>query len=172
MFDKLKGNSPSSNDAPAQPRPAPSPAPSFSTESPGSRSSSSETGNILSKDVSITGKIKLTGDISIDGNVDGEITTKGVVTINQNAVIKAIIKAGTIVVHGKIQGNLEATDRIELLRTSEIVGDIKAAVLKVDAGAVFVGSSEIGKTSLNSSKPVAAPEKKVASAPTANPAQA
>lgn len=146
-FDKLKRNT-DLNSAPSASNSAPESSSSFTKKEPsGSSASSTSSGNLLSKDVKIKGKVKLNGDISIDGHIDGEITTKGVVTLNQNAVITAMVKAGTIIVHGKVSGNLEAADRIEILRTAEVQGDIKSAVLKVDAGAVFIGSSSIGKAS-------------------------
>lgn len=167
MFDKLKGSAPGGE---SQPISQSEPATNFgSVEKSPTASSSTASGNKLSKDVSIKGKVKLAGDISIDGKVEGEIQTKGVVTLNQNAVINAIITAGTVVVHGKIEGNIEASDRIELLRTAEVIGDIKAAVLKVDAGAAFIGKSTIGKSSSSpgkaSSKPAPAPEKKEKASP-------
>jgi len=156
-FDKIKGNSSedTKKETYAQESAEAESYSAVETSMPSS-SDNGNSGNVLSKSVSINGKINLKGDIAIDGNIDGEINTKGVVTINQNAVINATIKAGTIVVHGKINGNLDAAERIEILRTAEVRGDIRAALLKVEAGAVFVGGSEIGdhkKSSNSSSKP-------------------
>lgn len=153
MFDKLKGNTP----APTPQAAAPTAAPSY--DSTPTYSAPAVSGNLLAKDVTVQGGIKLVGDITIDGKVDGEIFTQGTVTFNPNAVIKATVRAGAIIVHSKVEGDLEATDRIELHQTAEMIGDIKAAVLKVDAGAVFVGNSKIGKAAASpEAKP--APKKK------------
>ncbi|OYV05845.1 MAG: hypothetical protein CFE26_09470 [Verrucomicrobiales bacterium VVV1] len=58
--------------------------------------------------------------------------------------IRAEIKPGTVVVYGKIHGNITVTDRVELKAGAEIVGDIKAKTLAIDAGAIFVGKSTVG----------------------------
>ena len=106
--------------------------------------STPSSGNFVSKDVSISGKLKLSGDITIDGKLDGEISSKGIVTVSNNADIKANIFAKAIIVSGKVVGNLSATDRLEINQTAHVIGDAKAAVLKVEPGASFSGSCQVG----------------------------
>ena len=48
------------------------------------------------------------------------------------------------IVYGKVHGNLTATDRVELKASAEVVGDIKAKTLSIEAGAIFVGKSTVG----------------------------
>ena len=64
-------------------------------------------------------------------------------TVGENARIKAEIKTATVVVYGKVHGNLTATDRVELKSSAEVVGDIKAKTLSIEAGAIFVGKSTV-----------------------------
>ncbi len=137
-------------------------------QTPTSRQSSvpaSPSGNYVSKDVSISGKLTLSGDITIDGKLDGEISSQGVVTLSENAVIKADIHAVSIIISGRVEGNISATDRLEVLSTANITGDLKAGILKVDPGATFVGSCEVGP-SAKASAPKAAPAKQAAPAET------
>ena len=60
------------------------------------------------------------------------------------AHIKAEIKCGAVIVQGQVEGNITATDRIEICALAEVTGDIKAGALSMEAGAVFVGASAIG----------------------------
>jgi cytoskeletal protein CcmA (bactofilin family) len=130
--------------------PAASPAP------PAARPSA--TRNILSSDVEIKGTVKFTNDLVIDGKIEGEIQSNGNLTVGENARIKAEIKTATVVVYGKVHGNIIAADRVDLKSTAEVIGDIKAKTLSVEPGAIFVGKSIVG-----------APQENVA--PAANPAK-
>jgi cytoskeletal protein CcmA (bactofilin family) len=99
---------------------------------------------VLSSDVEIKGSVKFTNDLVIDGKIEGQISSEGNLTIGENARIKAEISTATIMVYGKVHGNLTATDRIELKASAEVVGDIKAKTLSIEAGAIFVGKSTVG----------------------------
>ncbi len=100
--------------------------------------------NVLSTDVEIKGVVKFTNDLVVDGKIEGEIHSDGNLTVGENARLKAEIKTATVVVYGKVYGNLTATDRVELKASAEVVGDIKAKTLSIEAGAIFVGKSTVG----------------------------
>jgi cytoskeletal protein CcmA (bactofilin family) len=100
--------------------------------------------NILSTDVEIKGTVKFTNDLVVDGKIEGEINSDGNLTVGENARIKAEIKTATVIVYGKVHGNITATDRVELKASGEVVGDIKAKTLAIEAGAIFVGKSTVG----------------------------
>jgi cytoskeletal protein CcmA (bactofilin family) len=116
---------------------------------------------VLSSDVEIKGSVKFTNDLVIDGKIEGQISSEGNLTIGENARIKAEISTATIIVYGKVHGNLTATDRIELKASAEVVGDIKAKVLSIEAGAIFVGKSTVGSPAQGAGQaaPPAAAEK-------------
>jgi len=99
---------------------------------------------VLSSDVEIKGIVKFTNDLVVDGKIDGEIFSEGNLIIGENARIKAEVKTATVIVYGKVHGNLTATDRVELKASAEVVGDIKAKTLSIEAGAIFVGKSTVG----------------------------
>jgi len=115
--------------------------------------------NVLSTDVEIKGKVKFTNDLVVDGLIEGEIHSDGSLTIGENARIKAEIHTRSVVVYGKVHGNITVTDRVELKANAELIGDIKAATISVEAGAIFVGKSTVGapsaqiSTNPKSSKP-------------------
>lgn len=100
--------------------------------------------NVLSSDVEIKGKVKFTNDLVVDGLIEGEIFSDGSLTVGENARIKAEIHTRSVVVYGKVHGNITVTDRVELKANAELIGDIKAATISIEAGAIFVGKSTVG----------------------------
>jgi len=100
--------------------------------------------NILSSDVEIKGTVKFTNDLIIDGKIEGEISSDGSLTVGENARLKAEIKTATVVVYGKVHGNITALEHVELKSSAEVIGDIKSKTLAIEAGAIFVGKSTVG----------------------------
>lgn len=162
--------------APAYP-PAPAPAPAYSSPEPAAPAAASAgsapqrpvgpSRNVLSSDVEIKGTVKFTNDLVVDGRIEGEIQSDGNLTVGENARLKAEIKTGTVVVYGKVHGNIIANDKVELKATAEVVGDIKAKTLSIEPGAIFVGKSNVGTPSTP-----AAAAKPAAAATTTQPAPA
>lgn len=184
VFKRYKGQDPNESPEPVAahtPEPSSPAAPSASAPAASSSPtpsaparSSSGTRNILSSDVDIKGTVKFTNDLVIDGRIEGEIASNGNLTVGENAKIKAEIKTSTVVVYGKVHGNITAADRVDLKSTAEVVGDIKAKVLSVEPGAIFVGKSTVGSpTSSTSKDPVSssapAAKKPQSSAPVTSP---
>ncbi len=149
MFQKVIGQTPSTT-APTAPPAAPTiptsmsaPAATSASAAP-ARPASSASRNVLSTDVEVKGTLKFTNDLIVDGRIEGEIHSDGNLTIGENARIKAEIKTATVTVHGKVHGNITATDRVDLKAGAEVVGDIKSKILTMEPGAIFVGKSTIG----------------------------
>ncbi len=175
IFKKLTGQGLPDDTAPAAPSPAPAPAPaanygapSPSAPAPASaapvsqapRQPAGPSRNVLSSDVEIKGTVKFTNDLVVDGRIEGEIQSDGNLVVGENARLKAEIKTGTVVVYGKVHGNIAAADRVELKASAEVVGDIKAKILTMESGAIFVGKSTVGTPSTpaqSGSKPAASP---------------
>jgi cytoskeletal protein CcmA (bactofilin family) len=76
-------------------------------------------------------------------------------TIGPNARVQAGLKAREIVIHGSIQGNVDATDKIDIKKEAKLVGDIKTSRIVIEDGAYFKGSIDISKAVIN--KPAAPP---------------
>jgi len=146
VFQKVKG-------PPATPPPPP-PAATSSPAAPASAAPapSSAARNILSTDVEIKGTVKFENDLVVDGKIEGDIKSQGSLTIGENALIKAEIKTRSVVIYGKCHGNITVTDRVEIKANAEVVGDIQAGTLSIEAGAIFVGKSTVG-TPKNSPAP-------------------
>lgn len=111
------------------------------SETPTARSHGAET--IVGTSVKLKGNIKSDGDIIVDGVITGEIKTKGAVMVGKNANILASVKAANVTVSGVVQGNIEATDRLEITESGKVLGDIATSVLSIAPGAVFTGKSQM-----------------------------
>jgi cytoskeletal protein CcmA (bactofilin family) len=99
--------------------------------------------NVLGSDVEIKGNIKFTGELTFDGKLDGEVHTDGTLHLGDSAVVNGNISAQTVIVRGKITGNINAKDKIEIKGKTELFGDIRAAKLAIEEGVTFVGKTEV-----------------------------
>ena len=100
--------------------------------------------NYLSKDVEIEGSVKFVNEFVFDGNLKGEISSvDGILTVGENADVRGEVKSKTVIVKGKVHGNITVQERCELHSHSQLNGDLKAARLVIEAGATFVGKSEV-----------------------------
>lgn len=98
----------------------------------------------IGKSVRIKGELQGSEDLLVDGMVEGTIALQeSRLTIGPNAKVKANVSARDIVVMGSIQGNLQASGRIELRAGCEVVGDLKSARLSVEENAVFSGKVDL-----------------------------
>src|ERR1700761_5515497 len=102
----------------------------------------------LGKNVTVKGQIFAREDLTIDGEVEGTVECHDHrLTIGPNARVLAGLKAREIVIHGSIQGNVEATDKIDIKKEAKLVGDIKTTRIVIEDGAYFKGSIDISKAS-------------------------
>ena len=103
-----------------------------------------ENTSILGPSAVFKGEFTFEGDARIQGTVEGTIVSKGEVRIDHGGHVKGNIHAATICVDGKVDGDLTATDRLELLANANARGDISTKSLIVVQGAAFVGHVSVG----------------------------
>jgi cytoskeletal protein CcmA (bactofilin family) len=120
----------------------------------------------IGKSVLIKGQIIGREDLVIDGEIEGTVELQEHrLTIGPNGRLKASVVARDIVVLGMIQGNVEATDKIEIKKDARLVGDIKTARIQIDDGAYFKGSIDITKVeTVKTAPPAPAPKPEPAQA--------
>ncbi len=116
-------------------------------------SNNGSTKNVLNSDVEIKGTLKFTGELTFDGKVDGDINSEGTLNLGDNAVVKGTVDVGSVVVRGKITGNVIAKDKIDIKAKTELFGDIRAAKLVIEEGVTFVGKSEVNPNKVSPSVP-------------------
>jgi cytoskeletal protein CcmA (bactofilin family) len=103
---------------------------------------------LIGKSVVIKGELSCSEDLYIDGQVEGTINPKGNrLTIGPNGRVKANVNACAVVVQGKLEGNIQASDRVDLKQSAVVTGDIATQRISIDEGAYFKGSVNIEKES-------------------------
>jgi cytoskeletal protein CcmA (bactofilin family) len=113
----------------------------------------------IGKAVKIVGQIYSKEDLYVDGDLEGTVEAlEHKLTIGPNGTVHASVKAREVVALGTIQGNVEATERIEIRKDAKLVGDIRTARIIIEDGAYFKGSIDIVKPEPGKAapKPVAA----------------
>lgn len=103
-----------------------------------------EFATILGADASFKGELSFDSGAKILGKFEGSIASKGKVLVADGSKCSASVKAKEVSVEGNIDGNVEATDRLELKPKGSIVGDITAARMVMADGASIDGHCRIG----------------------------
>jgi cytoskeletal protein CcmA (bactofilin family) len=119
--------------------------PIMSTTNPGK--------NVLGSDAEIKGNLKFSGELTFEGKLDGEIQTDGVLSLGDTAVINGNINAQSVVVRGKISGNINAKEKIEIKAKAELFGDIRATKLVIEEGVTYVGKTEVNPNKVSPTAP-------------------
>jgi cytoskeletal protein CcmA (bactofilin family) len=99
--------------------------------------------NFLNSDVEIKGTLRFNDELTFDGKLEGDITSEGILNLGDNAVIKGNLNVNSVVLRGKINGNVTAQERIEIKAKTELFGDIRSAKLAIEEGVTFEGKTEV-----------------------------
>lgn len=100
----------------------------------------------IGKSVIIRGELSGSEDLYVDGQVEGSIELQGNnLIIGPNGQVKANVNARGVVVHGKLEGNIRASERAELKKSAIAVGDIATQRVAIEDGAYFKGKVDIQK---------------------------
>jgi len=154
-----KPNQPgASPNAPSEPIRPQTPTPVNTTEQPvaprpsPSTSTTSEQATI-GKSLTIKGEITGSEMLYIDGHVEGSVSLPGNrVVIGRNGNVAANINAREVVVLGKVNGNINATDRVDIRNEGSLTGDVVAQRISIEDGAYFKGGIDIRKPSAGGTK--------------------
>jgi cytoskeletal protein CcmA (bactofilin family) len=114
----------------------------------------------LGKDTEFEGTLRFKEALKIEGKFNGDISSEGHLIIGKTGEVTAEINVGSIIVEGKITGNIIANDLVELRSSAELRGDITAAKLKIEEGVLFVGRSDVQPQNAKKdmSKPASKPQ--------------
>jgi len=101
----------------------------------------------IGKSVVIKGELSGSEDLYLDGLVEGSIALKGnSLTVGPNGRVKASVDAKAIVVQGKLDGNIQASDRVDLRKSAVVNGDITAQRISIEEGAYVKGKIDIHRS--------------------------
>ncbi len=134
----------------------------------------------IGKSVVIKGELSGSEDLYLDGQVEGSIELSGSrLTIGPNGRVKANVNARSVVVQGRLEGNVRASDRADLKNSAIVLGDIATQRISIEEGAYFKGGVDIQREAPKSAAKLEAvpakPEAKVEAKPAqtvASPASA
>jgi len=110
----------------------------------GGESSSTEL-NFLGGGTVVEGTIRANNSVRVDGRIKGKLICKNTLTIGINGEIEGDIEAKNAIIGGKIKGKIKVAEKLVLEAKSILIGDLKASKLLIDEGAVFEGTSDMGK---------------------------
>jgi cytoskeletal protein CcmA (bactofilin family) len=102
------------------------------------------TGTYIGPNVTIDGTITGSEKVLIEGTVRGKIDMTGDLLVGTKARVEAIVHAKNVTVEGKLTGDISADDRVELVASSTVDGNIKAPKIVVAEGAKFRGNVDMG----------------------------
>ena len=137
--------------SPPAPAPVPVPEPTVTRQEPNRQE---KTVVNIGKSVVIKGELSGSEDLTIEGQVEGKIELRqNVLTIGPNAKIKATVIAKTIVVEGSVQGNVTATERIDIRDKGSVEGDLSSPRVAIADGAHFRGSIDMQQAPKAGDKP-------------------
>jgi cytoskeletal protein CcmA (bactofilin family) len=98
----------------------------------------------IGKSVIIKGDLTGSEDLTIEGQVEGKIELRqNILTIGANGKIKAQIFAKIVIVQGEVQGNITATERIDIRDNGSVDGDLSSPRIAIADGAHFRGSIDM-----------------------------
>lgn len=97
----------------------------------------------LGKETVFTGTMRFSKSLKIDGKFEGEIVSSGFLYVDEGADVRANIKVKSVVVGGIVHGNIEATERLEMLASGQVYGNVRTAKLKIADGVIFEGKCEM-----------------------------
>ena len=100
--------------------------------------------SIIAPELTIDGKIEGNGNVRIAGRFKGDINVNGNLNIEPSAHVTGQVQAKAVVVAGELNGNIVAAERVELVETGVVNGDVKAGSLSVAAGSRMRGQVEFG----------------------------
>jgi len=104
------------------------------------REPSQDLETVVGPSVHVQGEFKSKGDIVVKGIVSGDVETKQSLTVESGAEVEADVRAAEATISGKIDGSVAVSDKLNILETAEIIGDIECRTLKVEPGAIIQGN--------------------------------
>jgi cytoskeletal protein CcmA (bactofilin family) len=135
-------NQPGFGNAPSNPASTPqlSPLPSRPTQTAPRGNAS------IGQGIRIKGEVTGSEDLYMDGVIDGKLNlTNGSLTVGPNGTVKADVNAREVIVHGRIDGKVTGRDKVQLMSTSHVTGEVQTERLAIEEGALLRGKVEAGK---------------------------
>ncbi len=99
---------------------------------------------IVGNESTVTGELNVKGTLRVDGVIEGDIFADWVI-VGETGRVRGNVKSRGMVVGGRVEGNIDATEIVELKGKGEVTGEICTVKLAMSEGAVFDGRSNMKK---------------------------
>lgn len=106
--------------------------------------------SIIGEGTRFNGEFDLNGLLRIDGDFCGTVRTEGKVLVGKNGRAECTVYAGTVVVGGIVRGNIFASEKVVILSTGIVLGNIHSPRFIVEEGVIFNGTAKIAQESKSS----------------------
>ena len=119
----------------------------------------------IGKSVIIKGELSGSEDLYVDGQVEGSIELSGNrLIIGPHGQVRANVNAKGVIVQGKLDGNIHASERAELTKSAVVAGDIATQRVAIEEGAYFKGKVDIQRDGAKADTAKPAPAASVSAA--------
>lgn len=98
---------------------------------------------VIGSSIVIDGEISGDEDLVIQGTVKGKISLRESLFVEGSGVVEADIETQNVEIAGRVTGNIQATDKVELKADCRVVGDVKAPRILIADGASFKGNVDM-----------------------------
>ncbi|MBU1092164.1 polymer-forming cytoskeletal protein [Patescibacteria group bacterium] len=102
---------------------------------------------LIGKEVIVEGELNGEGDIQINGQFTGEIEIAGDLIVGEHGKVKAEIEAKNIYVAGEVDGDIKAREKLHILETGRVNGNVTSQALSIEPGGILKGSSQMQEVS-------------------------
>lgn len=98
---------------------------------------------LIGHTTALKGSLTSSGALRIDGKFEGDIATTADLIVGDAGQVIATISAKNAMIAGAVTGNMDVNDKLELLPSAKVIGDLKVGTLIIGEGAVFKGNCEM-----------------------------
>jgi len=107
----------------------------------------SEFPTVIGPDARFKGELTFDKGVCVEGQFEGQIQSKGTLHVAEGASVTASIQAANVKVEGACKGNLNVSEKLHLLATAKVEGDLRTNRLEIADGAIFIGNVVVGQAS-------------------------
>jgi len=103
------------------------------------------TESVIAEDCVFTGNISTKGSLRIDGVVDGNITEAKDVFVSKIGKVNGDVSCQNCVVYGNVRGNIVSKEKVEIMSSASVEGDVTSSKILIEEGAIFNGNITMKK---------------------------
>ena len=103
----------------------------------------------IGRSFAIRGEVTSDEDLTLEGRVEGPVTMRtGTLTIGPDARLRSDVRGVRVDIRGRVDGNVTATERIELHSSASVSGSLSANLVVISEGATFNGGIDMGQRTI------------------------